>query len=125
VDCDLCDRPAMLSTGYDIFPHRRDLYSKRFWTCDPCKTRVGCHPYTLRPLGTMADDETRNWRRQAHNAFDSIWKCTDVPRIQAYAWLAGALGIEQNDCHIGQMDTAQCKKVIRAVARRSHARATL
>jgi len=126
MDCDLCDRPATLSTGRDVYPHRSDLYSKRFWTCHPCKARVGCHPGTVNPLGGMANEELRGWRSNAHAAFDPLWKDGHLARPVAYLWLADALNIPLDDCHIGQMDVDQCKQVIKSVAssRRSYARNT-
>lgn len=120
MDCDLCDRPATLSTGRDVYPDRPDLFKKLFWTCHPCNARVGCHPGTENPLGGMATQAMRMWRIHAHRALDDIWKGTDLPRSEAYAWLAGALGIDQKDCHIGQMGVQQCRNVINAVARRAY-----
>ncbi len=122
MNCDLCGRPATLSTGRDVYPHRRDLWHKHFWTCHPCKARVGCHDGTTTALGGMATEEMRRWRSQAHQAFDPIWKKQGVARSEAYAWLAEELGLPQSETHIGMFDVDQCKATVRAVARRTHAR---
>lgn len=35
-----------------------------------------------------------------------------MSRTQAYEWLAGALGIPAEECHIGMMDVETCGHVI-------------
>lgn len=49
---------------------------------------------------------------RAHTAFDRLWK-GGGDRSAAYAWLAGALGISKNECHIGMFDVDMCKRVVR------------
>lgn len=44
------------------------------YLCRPCNAYVGCHNNTRKPLGTMADAETREWRKKAHAVIDLIWK---------------------------------------------------
>lgn len=38
-----------------------------------------------------------------------------MSRNNAYAWLAGELGISKANCHIGMMDVDACKAVVVAV----------
>jgi hypothetical protein len=52
-------------------------------------------------------------RRDAHQAFDQIWQVVGIARAQAYAELARRLGIPVDQCHIGEMDEAQCARVVR------------
>lgn len=124
--CDYCDRPAELVTGADIYPHRPDLFVKKFWRCGPCKAWVGCHPPAQRngkggigdgtvPLGRLANAELRVAKHRAHEAFDPIWKSRQMTRRQAYAWLAEKLGISFANCHIGMFDVDACNAVIAAV----------
>lgn len=40
-------------------------------------------------------------------------------RSEAYAWLAGQLGIHLFDCHIGMFDIKTCKKVVELVNART------
>ena len=97
-----------------------DIYGKKYagskmWICRPCRAWVGCHKGTIKPLGRLADAELRGWKVRAHKAFDPRWTGKEkkhAARKQAYAWLAGALGIKYADCHIGAFDVDQCRRVV-------------
>lgn len=47
VICDYCGNKAAQVTGRKIYPHRPDLFSLRFWHCEPCKAWVGCHKIVM------------------------------------------------------------------------------
>ena len=114
MECHYCKGLATVTTGRVIYPHRPDLFMKPFWRCNGCGAYVGCHPGTYAPLGTLASREVRRARLQAHAAFDARWKSGgDMPRKEAYAWLAAELGLPVDQCHIGMFDLATCEKVIR------------
>lgn len=125
--CDYCGQPAPLITGKELYPHRPDLWEKRFYRCDPCDAHVGCHPpATARgggigdgsvPLGRLANAELRRVRSAAHAAFDPIWQRQGMSRRDAYLWLAQELGIDPQECHIGMFDLDQCRAAIAAVHR--------
>ena len=102
--CRYCGRPAKLASGYEVYPHRVDLHSKKFWVCFVCDARVGCHEGTTRPLGELANSELRDYRMRAHDEFDYIWKSGYMSRGQAYRWLASKLRIPREKCHIGKFD---------------------
>jgi len=110
--CDYCGEPAELKTGNKVYHHRPDLEKKLFWVCDPCNARVGCHPGTTKPLGRLANSKLRYWKRQAHQAFDPIWRTGEKKRTQAYRWLAREMELDRDFCHIGMFDIDQCKQVI-------------
>lgn len=123
--CDYCGRPAELVNGDFLYPHRPDLWEKRFWRCTPCGAWVGCHPRTNKPLGRLANAELRQAKQEAHAAFAPIWKArylrkrrTDnsytpgMARGGRYKALAEALGIPNNDCHIGMFDVGMCRRVV-------------
>ena len=112
VICPYCGSEAELVTGREIYPHRLDLYAKKFYQCEPCDAYVGCHPGTENPLGRLADIELREAKMRAHAAFDPIWKSGNKKRGSAYAWLADQLGIDQKDCHIGMFDVDMCQRVV-------------
>jgi hypothetical protein len=118
--CPYCGGPVQLVTGKAVYPHRPDLFAKKFWMCKPCNAYVGCHKKTDRPLGRLADARLRHWKMQAHTAFDPIWKTAKKAdqakeRTQAYIWLASQMGLDTKDCHIGMFDAEQCKLVIAKV----------
>lgn len=105
--------PASLVWGTDIYPHRRDLGSKRFWRCSPCNAHVGVHRGTTQPLGKLADPTTRRARILAHIAFDPIWKTRLKARGYAYLWLSRQLGIPPGkQLHIGECDAATCHRIV-------------
>ena len=116
--CPYCGKPAQLTTGEYIYPHRHDLKELRFWVCWPCEAHVGCHREGARvgtvvsdgtlPLGRLANAALRKAKSRAHAAFDPIWKTGRMRRRQAYSWLAKELGIAVEDCRIGMFDEHQC-----------------
>ncbi len=130
VACPYCDRPAALVGGAAIYPHRPDLFGLKFWQCEPCDAYVGCHKagswrfergqkirHTgIEPLGRLADATLRAAKQRAHAAFDPLWKAGRMSRPEAYAWLASALGISVDNCHIGMFDVDGCGAVVAAVA---------
>ena len=112
VNCDYCRKPAVMQTGNQVYTHRPDLKDKLFWVCEPCCARVGCHQGTTKPLGRLANSKLRYWKRQAHSAFDPLWRSGDKKRNQAYRWLAREMKIDRDLCHIGLFNIEECKKVI-------------
>ena len=112
VSCDYCGLPAERCTGADIYPHRPDLAEKRFFRCVPCGAYVGCHQNNGQAFGRLANAELRAAKMRAHAAFDPLWKSGRfLSRRSAYAWLASAMGIPKDDCHIGMFDLDGCAKV--------------
>lgn len=128
VTCDYCERPARLTTGREVYPHRPDLFSKRFYKCTPCGAWVGCHDGTHTPLGRLANAELRKAKMEAHDAFDPFWRSEakrqglsrGKARRRAYKWLAEQLGIEPQLCHIGMFDVETCQRVVEVCRSRNH-----
>lgn len=117
--CDYCRRPALRVTGAAMYRNRPDLADKVIWLCRPCDAWVGSHPGTDIPLGRLANAELRRAKMAAHAAFDPLWQARVAAgeskkkaRNGAYEWLAGALGIPRETCHIGMMDAALCRRVV-------------
>jgi hypothetical protein len=114
-----------------VFEDSEMVYNGRsygmIWICWPCKAFVGVHKagthrweggikieHTgVEPMGSLADAETRLARRQAHDAFDWLWKSGRIGRNAAYAWLQGATKLSAQRCHISRMDARQCDLVVR------------
>lgn len=92
-------------------------YKSPFWGCSKfpeCRGSHGAHP-DGRPLGVPANQETKQWRIKAHDAFDTLWKCggINMTRRKAYKRLAEKMGV--SEIHIGESDIETCKKIIEAV----------
>ncbi len=107
--CPYCGEPA-------IWCENKEIYGKNYgkswmcYLCKPCDAYVGCHNNTEKPLGIMANKELRAWRRQAHAAFDPLWKGNkNRSRGRTYELLAKELG---KQIHIGESDIQTCQKVI-------------
>lgn len=59
--------------------------------------------------------QLRKARSAAHAAFDPLWKRGAMNRPDAYKWLAGELGIDPAECHIGMMTEQQARQVVEVV----------
>lgn len=116
--CVECGSEAKLTTGVFaglIDPKAAD---KLVWACK-CGAWTGCHEGTTLPRGAPGNEKTRQARRAAHKAFDPLWRGKRrIARQCAYEWLARALGIPENDCHIGLFDAAMCERVIQVCGAR-------
>ena len=96
------------------------IYGKNYgksvmiYLCRPCNAYVGCHNNTRKPLGTMANAETRAWRKKAHEKFDVLWRGTAkrMNRAKAYGLLQSHFGFA---VHIGESDVEMCKNIINFV----------
>jgi hypothetical protein len=106
--CPYCDKEAPWVENKAIYGKN---YGKSYmcYYCKECQAWVGCHNNTKNPLGTMANYETREWRKQAHDAFDPMWKLGRVSRDEAYRRLNTAFGRE---IHIGESDIETCKRIV-------------
>ena len=78
-----------------------------------CDSYVGLHPKTDIPLGTLANKETRDWRKKAKALLIPMWEEQGMEKTAVYQWLAEKMGIaDWNHCHIGWFNIEQCKQVI-------------
>lgn len=110
VKCPYCKQKAVLQTNSRTV-HKNNHGS--IWICEPCKAWVGCHKGTIRPKGTLANEETRNARIAAHRVFDGLWQNLNWSRNFAYKWLASRMCMEAYQAHIGCFDEEHCLKLIR------------
>lgn len=71
-------------------------------------------------FGTLANNELRGYRKQAHYWFDKLWqKPTRIfTRYNAYRWLAYKMHLKREDTHIANFEIKQCKQVIKLVKQR-------
>lgn len=122
-NCPYCGNAAKFVTGEAIYPHRKDLFYKRFYECKPCDAYVGCHDAVdsdgknglgdgTIALGRLANKELRQAKMAVHAVFDPLWKNGSMARKHAYNLLATKLKIKKEDCHVGMFDVETCRKVI-------------
>lgn len=108
VICPYCKQPAVWCENSVIYNGRNYGKSYMCYYCRPCDAYVGCHNNSRRPLGTMANKETREWRKKAHAAIDPIWQRKMMTRTKLYE-LKKHFG---HEVHIGESDAAQCRAII-------------
>ena len=116
--CPHCGGPCVIVNNCEIYGRE---FGEWPWAvlCTGCRAYVGLHPFTGIPLGTLATPAIRKARSAAKDAFQPLWQSGRMSRSDAYAWLAGALGIAKvEECHIGWFDVEQCQAVVRAVQQR-------
>ncbi len=106
--CPYCNQEAIWTENKAIYGKN---YGKSYmcYYCKPCHAYVGCHENTRKPLGTLANAETREWRKKAHSAIDPFWKEYGMKRDKVYLILKKKLGKE---IHVGESDIEMCKKII-------------
>lgn len=118
VICPYCNSLARLVDSAAVYGRSYGM----IWDCRPCDACVGCHKNNKdnKPLGRLANKELRTWKMRAHAAFDPMWQrkmqkeqCSKTKaRRSGYKWLAGELGIEVKNCHIGMFDVDMCRRVV-------------
>ena len=125
--CSSCGATSKLCTGREVYSNAGMYANALFWKCPACTdSHCGCQPHSDLPLGTPGDARTREARQAAHLMFDPMWKArpgesvpshvTTARRSAAYAWLAAAMGIPVEECHIGLFDYNRCRKAMTVVA---------
>lgn len=101
---------ARLTNGFEVYPHRNDLYRYPFWICDTCNNFVGCHHRTAnrtKPLGCIPNEEIRNARRHLHALIDPVWKSGLVTRNFFYKHISKLIGKEFHVAEIRSIEEAR------------------
>jgi uncharacterized protein YlaI len=100
--------------------NERQIYGKEYgkwpwmYHCAECDARVGMHPDTNIPLGTLADKETRNARKLGKMPFVKVWKSEQImTQSEAYSQLAAHMDIPASECHFGLFSVEQCRSAWR------------
>lgn len=115
-----CGSTASLRSNTVVYG--REWGNGLVWLCDQwpsCDGRVGTHS-DGRPLGALADEETRRLRVSVHALVDPIWQrqvaagsCSKRrARGNAYAWLQQTLGRTAEECHIGSFTADECRRAL-------------
>ncbi len=100
------DVDARLTSGAEVYPHRKDLYDLPFWKCDGCGNFVGCHHKTKNrtaPLGCIPTPELKAARQRIHALLDPIWKSGAMGRKEIYAKISERIGWTYHTARIRNM----------------------
>lgn len=110
--CRYCGSPVVYTSNAEIYG--REYGEGKCYLCRNCRAFVGVHPGTDIPLGTLANEELRRYRKTAHFYFDQIWMqpLRITTRYKAYGWLSKQLGISKEYTHIGMFEKEECVKTI-------------
>ena len=98
-----------------VWVENKVVYGKNYgksymmYYCKKCDAYVGCHNNTKEPLGTLADAELRDLRKQVHNLIDPLWQSGEVRRRDIYQQLSDYMGFS---FHTGEATKEDCLKVI-------------
>lgn len=110
--CRYCGNEVVFTSNAEIYG--REYGNGKCFLCRNCKAFVGVHTETLTPLGTLANNDLREWRKKAHNEFDKLWKSPTriMTRHNAYKWLSKEMNKPKKYCHIALFEIEECKQVI-------------
>ena len=123
MDCQYCSKQVETVGGDVIYPHRPDLWYKKFCLCRDCNAYVGCHGRGNLPLGTVAKAELRALRSKCHELFDPLWKTLrKAPRNRCYAWLRERVDVDEapytlrnRPIHFGSCNEEECLFIIKSL----------
>ena len=107
--CPFCGHQVIKISNAAIYG--RQYGSGLCYKCTHCDAYVGCHP-DGKPMGTLANKQTRELRKQCHNSFDGLWKIVKLDRNYCYGELAKLMGIEREQCHFAMMNIPQLVKAL-------------
>lgn len=105
--CPYCKKEARWCENGERYGRNYGKSYMCYW-CKDCDSYVGYHNNTKQPLGTMANYELRELRKEAHRLFDPLWKSGTMTRKSAYKYLEEKTGVK----HIGESREIDCIKVI-------------
>lgn len=108
--CAHCPRESgvFLTYGRKIYPHRPDLFNRRFWYCVHCGAYVGCHRDSIIPLGRPANFELRKARYTLHKYVDPLWKEHGLSRNEVYHFIRLRFDLTEQQAHIGYFSLEMC-----------------
>lgn len=113
--CHYCSGPVVLAANSEVYGGRSFGDWPYVYLCRFCSAYVGLHPDTDLPLGFVADDVTREARKEAKRAFQRMTimlfsHYKRDARERAYDWLSFAMGIPRHETHFGWFDFERCEK---------------
>jgi ssDNA-binding Zn-finger/Zn-ribbon topoisomerase 1 len=94
--------------------HYHDGRPRLFYGCGrfpDCRSIHGAHPDGY-PLGVPADARTREARQHVHAVVAVYAQAHRLSMPEMYEFLAAGLEMDDDECHIGKFDLAQCRAAI-------------
>jgi len=84
------------------------------WHCPSCSdVSVGTYEGSSRPLGTLADKDTRIWRMRAHDELTFKWEEGDSFE-DFYGWIASHVKKSYKQSTIANLNKDECQRIIKA-----------
>lgn len=111
--CDCCQSKHIELRSHDVLYNGTEYgdWPYIYW-CKVCGASVGVHPFSVYPLGTMADDATRKARSAVHAIIDPLWKSGRFDRSDVYAMMARLTG--RRRFHTGELSKQECHDAVAA-----------
>lgn len=110
------ERPK--SKGEYIIPQcpycgsKGELSGKK-WICPTCSdVSVGTYEGSSKPLGTLADKDTRQWRMRAHDELHYKWQDGET-KENFYGWIASIVKKEYKMATIANLNADECRLLIK------------
>ena len=113
IKCPYCGAQAFLRPASVVRKHFAP--GEEVYVCaryPACNAYVSAHRDSRLPMGTLADKELREKRRQAHIALNQLWERGLMTRKEAYRWLQVQLDLPESETHIGRFSAYRCEQVI-------------
>ena len=109
--CPNCGSPVTLVSHAEIYGGREYGDWPYAYLCsgEKCSSYVGLHPDTDLPMGTLADQPTREARKANKGSFHYLQLRKGWTRKQAYTWLSARMGIPASACHWGMFSVEQAQ----------------
>ena len=111
--CPYCGGTVTYRSAHGIY--RENSRNVMLYVCSnypTCDAYVRVHEGTNIPVGTLANQQLRALRKQAHDRFNRLFLSGRMSRDDAYAWLSCVLDAPNAHAHIGRMSEYYCRRVI-------------
>ncbi|MGJ8517601.1 zinc-finger-containing protein [Carnimonas bestiolae] len=106
-ECRYCGAAVSLTTHQVVFGGSYGPWPY-VYQCDACHARIGLHPETHLPLGTLANKPLRMARSEGKAHFLKVISRFGMSRDDAYRWLSIQMDIPLRECHFAWFDLKQC-----------------
>lgn len=114
IRCPYCGAKATLRSANIVYgEHVKN--NRYLYVCDrypKCDAYVSAHQRTKLPMGTLANGDLRNKRIETHRVFGKMWHSGLMKKWQAYKWMQGKFGLNENQAHIAKFSEYMCEQLI-------------